>query len=163
MGSGLTFQTMYADNHGWMLGWFRRRLCNREQAADLTQDTFLKVLVTTPSETISNPRAFLTTLARQLLVDQFRRQQLEQAYLGMVAAMPEQQQPAEEVRAMVREQLRALDAMLSTLEPKICATLLLSQIEGLTYAQIAERLDVSERTVKRYMAQAFEACLIAIA
>lgn len=163
MGSELSFQTIYADNHGWMLGWFRRRLCNRDQAADLTQDTFLKFLVTTPSETISNPRAFLTIMARQLLVDQFRRQQLEHAYIGMVAAMPEQHQPSEEVRTIVREQLRALDAMLSTLEPKICTTLLLSQIEGLTYEQIAVRLKVSERTVKRYMAQAFEACLIAIA
>lgn len=35
-----------------------------------------------------------------------------------------------------------------------------SQLEGLTYQQIAERLKVSERTIKRYMAQAYEHCLL---
>jgi RNA polymerase sigma-70 factor (ECF subfamily) len=35
-----------------------------------------------------------------------------------------------------------------------------SQLEGLTYGQIAERLQVSERTIKRYMAQAYEHCLL---
>ena len=36
-----------------------------------------------------------------------------------------------------------------------------SQLEGLGYREIAERLQVSERTVKRYMAQAYEHCLLA--
>ena len=35
-----------------------------------------------------------------------------------------------------------------------------SQLEGLGYREIAERLEVSERTVKRYMAQAYEHCLL---
>ena len=35
-----------------------------------------------------------------------------------------------------------------------------SQLEGLGYREIAERLKVSERTVKRYMAQAYEHCLL---
>jgi RNA polymerase sigma-70 factor (ECF subfamily) len=35
-----------------------------------------------------------------------------------------------------------------------------SQLEGLGYQQIAERLQVSERTIKRYMAQAYEHCLL---
>jgi RNA polymerase sigma-70 factor (ECF subfamily) len=33
-------------------------------------------------------------------------------------------------------------------------------LEGLGYREIAERLDVCERTVKRYMAQAYEHCLL---
>ena len=39
----------------------------------------------------------------------------------------------------------------------------LSQLEGLGYAEIAARLQVSERTVKRYMAQGFEQCLALVA
>ena len=35
-----------------------------------------------------------------------------------------------------------------------------SQLDGLGYREIAERLQVSERTVKRYMAQAYEHCLL---
>jgi len=38
---------------------------------------------------------------------------------------------------------------------------LLSQLEGLRYGEIAARLDVTERSVKRYMAQAYAHCLLA--
>ena len=36
----------------------------------------------------------------------------------------------------------------------------LAQLEGLTYAEIAERLQVNIRTVKRYMAAAYEECIL---
>jgi RNA polymerase sigma-70 factor (ECF subfamily) len=37
---------------------------------------------------------------------------------------------------------------------------LLAQLDGLTYAQIAGQLDVSERMVKKYMAQAMLQCML---
>jgi RNA polymerase sigma factor (sigma-70 family) len=56
--------------------------------------------------------------------------------------------------------LQELDRMLAGLAPKAREVFVLSQLEGLSYAQIAERLGLSERTIKRYMAQAFEHCLV---
>ena len=49
------------------------------------------------------------------------------------------------------------------LAPKAREAFVLSQLEGLTYAAIAERLQTSERTVKRYMQQGFERCLALVA
>ena len=49
--------------------------------------------------------------------------------------------------------------MLDGMSPKAREAFVLSQLEGLTYAAIAERLQISERTVKRYMQQGFERCL----
>lgn len=34
----------YREHHGWLLGWLRRRTHNADCAADLTQDTFLRLL-----------------------------------------------------------------------------------------------------------------------
>ncbi|HEY4353459.1 MAG TPA: sigma factor-like helix-turn-helix DNA-binding protein, partial [Paraburkholderia sp.] len=45
----------------------------------------------------------------------------------------------------------------------IRSAFLLSQLDGLTYDEIATQLSISTRTVKRYMATAFEECLCAIA
>ena len=52
--------------------------------------------------------------------------------------------------------------MLDILAPKARQAFLLSQLEGLGYAEIALQLQVSERTIKRYMAQGFECCLLAM-
>ncbi|WZB75780.1 sigma factor [Achromobacter insuavis] len=37
-------KTLYAEHHGWLRSWLRRKLGCPEQAADLAQDTFLRVL-----------------------------------------------------------------------------------------------------------------------
>lgn len=158
----LALSSMYADHHTWLVQWFRRRLLNIDQAADLSHDTFLKILLSPESEPIESPRGYLTVVARQLLVDQFRKRVLEQAYLDLLASLPEPQLPSEEYRAIVLESLYAIDAMLNELPAPIRSALMLSQIDGLTYDEIAKRLAVSVRTVKRYMAQAFEVCLIAL-
>ncbi|WP_313062038.1 sigma factor, partial [Pseudomonas rhodesiae] len=36
---------LYRDHHGWLQGWLRKRLGDREHAADVAQDTFLRLLV----------------------------------------------------------------------------------------------------------------------
>ncbi|MNT22513.1 putative RNA polymerase sigma factor FecI [compost metagenome] len=50
--------------------------------------------------------------------------------------------------------------MLDGLGPKIKQAFLLSQLEGLGYAEIAQRLGVSVSSVKKYMAKAAEHCLL---
>ncbi|NVL44279.1 RNA polymerase subunit sigma, partial [Pseudomonas syringae pv. actinidiae] len=63
-------------------------------------------------------------------------------------------------RWLLLETLQALDELLDGLSPAVRRAFLWSQLEGLGYRDIAERLEVSERTVKRYMAQAYEHCLL---
>ena len=50
---------------------------------------------------------------------------------------------------------------LDGLDPKVRLALVLSQFQGLPYAQIAVRLNVSLRTVKNYIAQAMAHCCLA--
>lgn len=50
--------------------------------------------------------------------------------------------------------------MLNGLSPIVREVFVLSQVEGLTYAEIAEQLDIGLRSVKRYMAQAMAECIV---
>jgi RNA polymerase sigma-70 factor (ECF subfamily) len=59
----------------------------------------------------------------------------------------------------VQQALQQLDRLLAGLAPQAREVFVLSQLEGLSYAQIAARTGLSDRTVKRYMAQGFEICL----
>ncbi|MDN7141912.1 sigma-70 family RNA polymerase sigma factor [Pseudomonas sp. JQ170] len=149
--------TLYRTHHGWLRNWLRGRLGNREQAADIAQDTFLRLLVSQRLPERGDGRRFLTQIARNLVIDQWRRQRIEQAYLESLAARPEPQTPSLETRALVIETLMQIDAMLDSMPAKVREAFLLSQFEGLTYPQIAERLQVSVSAVQKYMVRAITA------
>ncbi|MDZ7864348.1 sigma-70 family RNA polymerase sigma factor [Acidovorax sp.] len=155
--------TLYSHHHGWLRAWLQRRLGCRDEAADLAQDTFVRVLLRPQAlQGLREPRAYLTTIAKGLVSDLWRRRALEHAYVDALALMPAPLAPSPEERALVLEALHEIDAMLDGLAPKARQAFLLSQLEGLGYAEIALQLQVSERTVKRYMAQGFECCLLAM-
>jgi len=151
---------LYVDHQGWLNGWLRRQLGCSQKAADLAQDTFVRVLTKDHClEAIREPRAFLHTVARGLLINHWRRKQIEQAYLDALALQPEAFAPSPESQALVVETLLQVDAMMARLPHKVRRAFLFSQLQGMTYAAIAVELGVSERMVKKYMAQAMLHCL----
>ncbi|SEE38999.1 sigma-70 family RNA polymerase sigma factor [Pseudomonas migulae] len=156
-----TLHDLYRDHRGWLESWLRRRMGNGCDAADLSQDTFLRLLASSQRiADLKEPRAYLLTVGKRLLSNFYQRRSLEQAYLAALASMPAACAPSPEQRWLLLETLQALDELLDGLPRAVRRAFLWSQLEGLNYQQIAERLEVSERTIKRYMAQAYEHCLL---
>ncbi|THF66175.1 sigma-70 family RNA polymerase sigma factor [Pseudothauera nasutitermitis] len=156
---GQTVATLYSEHHGWLQGWLRRRLGCTHQASDLAQDTFLRLLKHDTLPRIDEPRAYLTTIAKGVLVNWYRRQSLEQAWLEALAAQPQALVPSEEERYLILDALNELDALLNALPPLVKRAFLLAQVAEYKYEDIAEELGVSLATVKRHMRQAFRHCL----
>ena len=150
---------LYTEHNGWLQGWLRRKLGCSHRAADLAHDTFLRLLDRDAPVALNEPRAFLTTVAKGLVANHFRRQKIEQAWLEVLASRPEALSPSPEERALIIETLYQIDALLDGLPPKARKAFLLSQLEGLTYADIAARLEVSVSMVKKYMLQAITHCM----
>ena len=151
---------LYCDHHGWLKGWLRKRLGNSCDAADLAQDTFVRVIKARNALEIREPRPYLSRVAKGLLVDLFRRRSLEQAWLEALAELPQLEQPSLEEQAILLQALLQIDRMLQGLGAKVRQTFILSQFDGLTYPQIAERLNISVRSVNNYMAKAMEHCCL---
>lgn len=150
---------IYRSHHGWLQGWLRYQTGCSERAADLAQDTFLRLLGRREIRMADEPRAYLATVARGLLVDHWRRQALERAWLEALSAQPAPVAPSPEDKALALEALAQIDAMLDRLKPRVRDAFLLAQLEGLNYREIGERLGVGERMVKKYMAEAMLHCL----
>lgn len=151
---------IYVAHYSWLHSWMRRKLGSTERAEDLSHDTFVRLMDSRQAESIKEPRAFLLKLAHDIIVNFWRRQDLERAYLDAIAALPEALAPSPEDRLLAVEVLRELDAMLNNLPDKVRRAFLMSHLDHLTYAEIGVRLGVSERMVKKYMAQAMLNCLL---
>jgi len=155
-------EVLYNDHHHWLTGWLRRKLGCPENAADLAQDTFIRVLSAREAPTLIEPRAFLTTVAKRVLFNLYRRQDLERAYLETLAQMPEHVAPSEEDRAIILQTLLELDQLLDGLPKQVKRAFLLAQLDGLTYAQIGAQLGISIATVKRHLTKAAMRCYFAL-
>jgi RNA polymerase sigma-70 factor (ECF subfamily) len=150
---------LYLAHNSWLLNWLRKKLGCSFDAADLMHDTFSKLLQKDDLFSIKEPRAYLTTVAHGLMVNHVRRKDIEKAYLDAIVNMPEIEAPSPEMLNIMVETLSRIDEMLDGLPEKIRTAFLCSQLEGLTHAEIAERLSVSVSSVRQYIAKALLHCL----
>lgn len=145
----------YKSHSAWLFSWLRKKMGCTFEAADLTHDTFLKILVKGELAAIREPRAYLTTTATRLIIDVARRRAIEESYLEAIALhskdlanfSPEQYQQAIET-------LNAMAELLDGLPEKVQQAFLMSRLEDLSHAEIAEKLGVSISMVKQYLARA---------
>lgn len=158
--AGVSIAVLYRAHCDWLQGWLNRRLHDNHQAADLMQDTFLALLArrqVVPD--VRQPRAFLSTIARGLLIDFWRRRDIEQAWADALAALPEVTHPSPEVQAQALQVLVGIDRKLHRLGARARSAFLMHRIHGMTHLAIAAELGVSERSVRHYIADAM-LCLL---
>lgn len=152
---------LYHQHHGWLQGLLRKRLGDFCDAADLAQDVFLRLLIKPRQfDSHAGARAYLSVMAQGMCVDLWRRREIERAWLTSLANQPEIVALSAEDNNIILETLYQVDAMLRTLPEKVRSAFVMAQIQRLTYREIACELRVSERMVKKYMAQAMLHCVL---
>lgn len=93
------------------------------------------------------------------MFNHLERRSLEQAYIASLQLLPEETALSTEQRAILLETLVELDALLNALPAPVRTAFLMSQLDGMSYEAIAAQMQLSVRTVGRYMAQGFRQCL----
>ncbi|NMG66849.1 sigma-70 family RNA polymerase sigma factor [Azoarcus indigens] len=157
-----TVTTLYRDHHGWLHGWLRSKLGCAHRAADLAHDTFERLWRAGSTPALQQPRAYLTTIAKRLAINQFRRQALEQAYLEALAQLPEGHAPSAEEQFAVIQTLDEILRLLDGMPERRRQVFFLAQLEGLPHAEIARRLGVTLNVVHKEAAAALQHCYLAI-
>ncbi|MNJ66966.1 putative RNA polymerase sigma factor FecI [compost metagenome] len=118
----------------------------------------MRLLKARHAHPLKQPRAYLSSIARGLMIDQFRRRALEQAYLESLAHLPAAHAPSEEQRWMILDTLQRLDRLLMQLKPRVRQVFLHAQLDDMSCPKIAEQLGVSRATVERDLAKAMGVC-----
>src|ERR1700676_74471 len=125
------------------------------KAQDLTQEVFLRVF-----RSLKNFRAgegsfsvWLARLARNLLIDDYRKNKLDRAWDSLEAGLPTiENTTTTSARAdgmlAGREASELLQGALQKLSPELRETVILRDLEELEYREIAEVLQIPEGTVK---------------
>lgn len=153
------YQLFYKEHHSWLLRWMCSRLDCSSQAQDLTQETFIDVLVKQKQTSLKKPRAYLSSVARNLMIDFFRRKSVEQAYLNTLSQGEATLLISPEDSQCIIETLMELDRLLDDLGERAKQIFLLAQLDGLSYVAIGKQLGISVTTVRKHFIRAMSQCL----
>lgn len=153
------FDNLYNDHHQWLLGVLRRRLGCFSSAEDMSHDVFVRLLGKSDIPQFREPRAYLASVANGLIIDLHRRKQVEQAWLEVMAVQAEGEAvPSAEQQVIMIDALTRIDALLDKLHPRVRRVFIMSRLEGIAYADIAQQLNVSLSTVQKDMTKAIRHC-----
>jgi RNA polymerase sigma-70 factor, ECF subfamily len=149
-----SFERIYDEYKTPIYNYIYHLVGNREQADDLTQDTFMKAFKALPKMDASlKLSAWLYRIATNTAYDALRRRKL-------IAWLPWQDldhEPADVESADPQETVGTSDLVRAALQrmPKhYRAALMLYTQEGFSYAEIARALKIAESGVKMYLSRA---------
>lgn len=148
----------FRHSYGWLTASMHRLTGSRCDAEDLAASAFTELVALDDVSHIRQPRALLTTIARRLTFEFWRRRDLERAHLAELAQRPESHAPSAQDICLGDQEIARIDAALHRLGPRVREAFLLSEYDELAYADIAARLGVSASMVRKYVAQARSAC-----
>ena len=153
-----SLSTLYSDHNGWLKQWLQQHLGCAERAADLAQDTFVRILLKDTFPSIEKPRAYLSTIAHGLVLNHWRRQALERAYLELLTAQPVNVHPSEEEKQLMLEKLQQLAIALEGLPLRCKQVFLMARLDGMSYQHIATELNITVNMVQKAMGKAIANC-----
>lgn len=153
---------LYSENHAWLVSLLRRRLSDAAQAQDLAHDTFERILRADLAQVLQAPRAYLTTVAKNVLLNHVRHERIVQAYQESLLQLPEPVMPSAEAQLAAIQALEQVCAVLDGLSSRTRLIFLMSQLEGMRSQDIATQLDLSIHVVKKAVAQGIKHCYLAL-
>lgn len=147
-----------------LLSFLSRALKDRDTAADLTQESYARVLAAQQAgQQVGNPRALLYQTARNLVIDHQRhghvRASVEAADAQSEADEAQGSRNWEPETAVSSQQgVFALVKVIDNLPLRCREAFMLNRFEGLTYPQVAQRMDISVKAVEQHIKHALDAC-----
>lgn len=160
-GEGLCVQATIRRYHDSLIRFLRQRLRVKEDAADVAQEAYIRMMQYEGSTQIQSPSSMLFRIAINVANDLGRSQQMRRASsqcpldgLELVS-----DQPAPERAIAACQDLELLYAAIEQLPPKCQQVFLLSRAKRMTYPEIARHCGISVKMVEKHISHALAICM----
>lgn len=152
---------LFSEHNRALVGYLTVRLRSEQEAKEVAQEAYVRLLGLQQPGTPSLLRAYLFRIATNLAIDRLRHRRIrhrttEQPELFEERTTRELDDPAKQL--MAREQADQLLGYLRELPIKCQQVFNLHRLEGLPQSEVAARMGFSERMVRRYVTYAMVYC-----
>jgi RNA polymerase sigma factor (sigma-70 family) len=149
-----TSEHLYRREGPRLLRAFRREV-GADEAADLVQESFLRLVSRGQGpDPVQSPTGYLKRIAANLLRNP--REIARRRRHGLLVPLEEEHHAGQDPVACLeaRDLLQRVERGIAKLKPRTRAIFLAHRVEGLSYAQIAERTGLSVKGVEKQMSKA---------
>jgi RNA polymerase sigma factor (sigma-70 family) len=154
---------LFREHNRMLVGYLRSRLGSEQEAKEVAQEAYVRVLQLHEPGAPGLLRAYLFKTAANLAVDRLRHRRVRQRseeqpqlFEELNPTGGELDDPAEQLLA--REQADQLLRILQELPAKCQQVMNLHRFEGASQRDVSMRLGISERMVRRYVTYAMVYC-----
>lgn len=144
--------------------WLARHVRNLADVDDVVQETYAVLMTLERVGHIENPRSYLFTTAKSLVLQGIRRAKVVPIdSVGEIERLPvEEDAPTPESHAASVQELRHLEACIGQLPAKCREAFLLRKVQGMPQREIAAHMGVSENTVEKHIVKALKYLSVAL-
>jgi RNA polymerase sigma-70 factor (ECF subfamily) len=153
-------ERLFLEHHTQLTRALTRAFGCETLACDAAQDAYLRMLRYRAAP-IDNPKAYLFRSAFNALSDQAARERRRPDSSHSMDEFAERMPSAEpqpEKTVCDRQRLHLLSEAIDALPPRCREVFLMSRMDGLGNAEIAERLGISRNMVEKHIVRALVAC-----
>lgn len=148
------FAALYRSQRSRLLRFFHRRTSDEQEAQDLVQETFARVIGAETPPRMQRPEAYLTRVAQNLLRDRAKIRSRRSASAHVPADEAVLAGTDQNCLLEARDLLDRLELAMLELPADTREIFMAHRIDGMTYAEIAERTGLSIKQVERAIGRA---------
>jgi RNA polymerase sigma factor (sigma-70 family) len=151
---------LFQEHNDALIGFLLARVGSEQEARDVAQEAYVKMLELDKPGAVSFLRAYLFKTAANLATDRARQRaahsRIQQQWIMPFESRAQPISP--EHVAGAREELDLLRNFMQELPPRCREAFYLHRFRDLTAEEIAQRLGVTKRMVRKYLFRAFQHC-----
>lgn len=159
--AGLSVPETIRRYHDSLIRFLRQRLRVKEDAADIAQEAYIRMMQYEGSEKIQSPSSMLFRIAINVANDLGRSEQARRVsdQLSIDGLELASHEPSADREIAARQDLDILYGTIEQLPPKCRQVFLLSRVERMTYPQIAVHCGISVKMVEKHISHALAICM----
>ncbi|SHN35570.1 RNA polymerase sigma factor [Mucilaginibacter sp. OK098] len=151
-GDQLAFTEIYSRYAEKLAGFAASKLYSIDDSRDLLHDLFVAFWENRDNLNISsNLQSYLFTILRRRIVDKIRKNITREEYAVMLQSLTTPHYSTTEQRMVEKDLKQQIRIALNELPPRVHEIYHLSREENLNTREIAEKLNLSEQTVKNQL------------
>ncbi len=145
--------SVFEKYHRVLHQFLSRRLGSLEDAKEMAQEVYLRIIRYGRHTEVKHPRAFLFRTARNLLQDDARKKasRLSDRHVSIDETEPISPYPSPDRIMQSKQVLDKFAETLEALKPQARRAFVLHRFKGLTYAQIASEMKISKSMVNHHI------------
>jgi len=149
---------LFSEHNDSLVRFLSVRLHSVQEAKEVAQEAYVRLLSLDDSGAVSFLRAFLFKTAMNLAVDRLRTRNRQRQAMSAGLYDELREAPTPDHEAAQAEEVEIVRRLIGELPPKCRRAFLLHRIYGEDFPQIAKQMELSERMVRHYVLRAALYC-----